>query len=133
VDLDFVPKLQELEVGLECLRSGEAGVNGDGPQNSPEIRVRVCGLHVPQRFSIPRPDLFQVADVRADRVVRQPGRRPGEHETGKHIGLKPLDLLGACHGARLAEIPHDRQPHRASWPSTPVTDLSTAVTSAQQS
>jgi hypothetical protein len=32
-------------------------------------------------------------DVRGDRPVRQPRRRPGQHETGQHIGLRAVGFF----------------------------------------
>jgi hypothetical protein len=52
-----------------------------------------------------------MTDIRANRVVRQPGRASSEHEPGEHVGLEPLDLLRARRHRKLTQIPNDRQPH----------------------
>jgi hypothetical protein len=57
-------------------------------------------------------------DVRGDRPVRQPRRRPGQHETGQHIGLQRRQLLRRHRRPRHPQISHGCQAQtRASSPS----------------
>ena len=71
---------------------------GAPPQHRPEVGVGIGRFHLPQRPAEPLPDLLQVAHVAADRAVRQPGRRPREHEPGQHVGLELLELVGRRDG-----------------------------------
>ena len=48
-------------------------------------------------------------DVRGDRPVRQPRRRPGQHETGQHIGLQRRQLLRRHRRPRHPQIPYGCQ------------------------
>jgi hypothetical protein len=48
-------------------------------------------------------------DVRGDRPVRQPRRRPGQHETGEHIGLQRRQLLRRHRRPRHPQILHGCQ------------------------
>jgi hypothetical protein len=54
-----------------------------------------------------------VTDIGCDRAIRQPGRRPGEHEPGQHVGLELRHLLRARRRTPLMEIPHHRQAHHS--------------------
>jgi hypothetical protein len=101
VDLGRVPQLQELEAGLQRLRPAAAGVRRRAAQRRAEVGIGVRGLHLPQRPAEPVPDQPQVRDIRPDRRVGQPGRRPGEHELGQHAGLEIRDLLRAGRRTRL--------------------------------
>ena len=62
-----------------------------------------------QRAAEPRPQLLQVQHVRADRVIGQPGRRPGQDEPGQHIGLERRQLIGSRRGARVTQVSYDGQ------------------------
>ncbi len=57
-------------------------------------------------------------DVRGDRPVRQPRRRPGQHETGQHIGLQRRQLLRRHRRPRHPQISYGCQAQtRACSPS----------------
>jgi len=57
-------------------------------------------------------------DVRGDRPVRQPRRRPGQHETGQHIGLQRRQILRRHRRPRHPQISYGCQAQtRASSPS----------------
>ena len=57
-------------------------------------------------------------DVRGDRPVRQPRRRPGPHETGQHNGLQRRQILRRHRRPRHPQISYGRQAQtRTSSPS----------------
>jgi hypothetical protein len=57
-------------------------------------------------------------DVRGDRPVRQPRRRPGQHETGQHIGLQRRQILRRHRRPRHPQISYGCQAQtQASSPS----------------
>ena len=109
VDLGLVPDLNEQEIRLQRLRAGQPGALRRIPQHLAEVRIGISRLHVPQRAAEPRPQLLQVQHVRADRVIRQPGCRPGQDEPGQHIGLERRQLIRSRRGARVTQVSYDGQ------------------------
>ncbi len=111
VDLDLVTQLQEQEIGLQRLRPRQPGAPGRAAQHLPEAGVRGGGLHLPQRLAQPCPDLLQVDHVAGDSAVGQARGRPGQHETGQHVGLERSEFLRTGHPACLAQVTDHRKPH----------------------
>jgi len=63
----------------------------------------------------PCPQLLQVQHVRADRVIRQPGCRPGQDEPGQHISLERRQLPRPSRGTCLTQVSnHGQAQARAS-------------------
>jgi hypothetical protein len=125
VDLNLVPQLHKLEVGLHRLRTRQPRARRRRAQHLAEVGISIPRRHVPQRPTKPAPHLLEMAHITADRAIRQPRGRPGKHEPRDHVSLKPLDLLRTSRGTHLAQIPHDRQPHRDTPNFTPTTKTST--------
>jgi hypothetical protein len=73
-----------------------------------------------------------MAHITADRAIRQPRRRPGQHEPRDHVSLKPLNLLPTGRNTHLAQIPHDRQPHRDTPDFSQITKTSTSPSTTQK-
>ena len=107
----LVTQLHEQEVRLQRLRPRQPGARRRGPQHLPEILIRVRGTHLPQRPAEPLPGLLQVRHVQADRPVRQPCRRPRQHEPGQHVRLERRQLLRARGDTHLPHVPDNSQPH----------------------
>ena len=110
VDLDLVTQLQEQEVRLESLRPRQPRSLGRAPKNPPEVGVGVGRVQFPQRPAEPGPDLLEMPDVRTDRAIGQPGRRPREHEPRERVGLEISQFLDTRRCPRLAQVPHYRKP-----------------------
>jgi hypothetical protein len=121
MDHDLVPQLHELEVRLQRLRTRQPRARRRGPQHLAEVGISIPRRHVPQRPTKPAPHLLEMAHITADRAIRQPRGRPGKHEPRDHVSLEPLDLLRTGRGSHLAQIPHDRQPHRDTPDFNPIT------------
>jgi hypothetical protein len=102
--LTSAEKLKELEIRLQRLRSPPARVPRAVTQRRTEVGVGVGRLHLPQRPPEPGTHLLQVDHIRADRGIGQPGRCPGEHETGQHVGLEIRQLLRSGRRPRLAQV-----------------------------
>jgi len=86
------------EVDLQRLRTRQPRPLRRGAQHLAEVLIGVRRLHLPDRPGEPGPDLLQVDHVRADRPVRQPGRRPREHEPGQHVRLERRQLIRPATG-----------------------------------
>ena len=109
VDRGLVPDLHEQEIGPQRLGAGQPGPFRGVPQRRAEVHIGVSRLHVPQRPAEPCPQLLQVQHVRADRVIRQAGRRPGQHEPGQHIGLERRQLIRPSRSACFTQVSYDGQ------------------------
>lgn len=82
------PDMQFAEPAQLPLHVGQIQMAGLVDPQSDEVRVGVCGFHVPQPAAEPGPHPLQMTDVRADRAVRHPCRGASEHEPSQHVGLE---------------------------------------------
>ena len=105
--------LRRLQERCEDVSTRPAGWSALFDANLPSSRA---GQHVPD--SPARNPCRAHNDVRGDRPVRQPRRRPGQHETGQHIGLQRRQLLRRHRRPRHPQISYGCQAQtRASSPS----------------
>ena len=109
VQLSLVAQLQEREPGHQRACAGMPGPAGRLPHHRPEVGIGVGRLHLPQRAAEPLADLLQVADLAADRAVRQACRGPCQHEPRQQVGFVIRKLLGAGGAPHFPQVPHHRQ------------------------
>ena len=107
VDLGLMPDLHEPEIVLSACdrasRSRLAASRSTLPKYASASAGSISHNGLPNQ-----PAAAPDEHVRADRVIRQASRRPGQHEPGQHIGLERCQLFRAQPGCAVHAGPAPR-------------------------